>query len=398
MSDISAVGEEPFEVRPADEDKGLGCFATRDIKAGETVLVTHSQLVWEDVHTADERVDQYLALYATADEETKRAWAGLASSDHEIKDRLEMSLRRRRPDGTFLKDEQRDHFLHLIMALENNCFGIEDEDETPRSGLFIEASRFNHSCDPNVDYTCNWQKRRWVGRATRDIHAGEEMFITYTPIHQPIRERRENMVSWRFICSCNRCRNREDTYTNSLHALSVAAGAQPNPAPASRFRDNYQAEESRLHDRVRFLRRLLDKEKDRPDGKWRRRELIFALWDAAQFYRQWLWFFLDVGGEEDECTRILTVDNTLCREALELAQAAWSATHEMIKFGQSQLQTGLDTWQKAGLGRAPGNEAPGNEAPENEAPGDENEAPADLDLEGDTDVESDKENREATYV
>ncbi|KAF8452465.1 hypothetical protein L210DRAFT_3661558 [Boletus edulis BED1] len=88
-----------------------------------------------------------------------------------------------------------------------NAFGIWDgdrRDEMMGWGIWVSASYFNHSCMPNV------QKRR-VGRelhfeASRRIHAGEELCVSYIDTDLPADQRRRELEeSWFFTCRCLRC-------------------------------------------------------------------------------------------------------------------------------------------------------------------------------------------------
>ena len=45
--------------------------------------------------------------------------------------------------------------------------------------ILLEASRFNHSCLPNLDHF--WADPYQRVFATRDIKKGEEVFVTYGP-------------------------------------------------------------------------------------------------------------------------------------------------------------------------------------------------------------------------
>ncbi|KAJ8129079.1 hypothetical protein O1611_g4552 [Lasiodiplodia mahajangana] len=443
MSDISAVNEEPFEVREASEGKGLGCFATRDIKAGETVLVTHSWITWTETKMVDRRVDAYIALYDRLDEEEKRAWAALAaSSGHYLETAFAVYLRMRKPlGGRLFTVEEQEYYLHLMLALENNCFEMDSERRSgERAGLFIQASRFNHSCDPNVHYTTSAERRRWVGRATRDIRLGEELTISYLPLYHPTEERQASTMDWGFKCLCDRCRGAEDTYTASLaEALFLADktaqdktepdgtepdgaepdgaepdrtepdGTEPDRTQTYRFGDSFEEDDSRLRTRIALLRELVDREGDGEDSKWRRRELVHALWDASQFRRHWLWGWLEEGAPQDAVLRYLTIDTSYCSEALAVAQTAWPANHEMVRVSRASLRGSFNIWRRAGLnpsnwpGAAPA-QAPAEAPGENPAEGpdeDPSEAPAeaparalaednaydDEDLDGDTDVE-----------
>lgn len=160
MSDIS-VSDEPFVVRDAGH-KGKGCFASRDIKAGETVLVAYTSIVWkDDARDWDERVDTFIDLYNNLEEHEKQEWAAL-SFQHisgSVKE-YDKSLRRQRPDGSYLTEKQRMRFISLFLAADTNSF--ETAESTPDGtadsiaysvAIFPKASMFNHSV--SVSYSCD---------------------------------------------------------------------------------------------------------------------------------------------------------------------------------------------------------------------------------------------------
>lgn len=159
MSDIS-VSDEPFVVRDAGH-KGNGCFASRGIKAGETVLVTYTSIVWKDGNRDwDQRVDTFIDIYNNLEEYEKQEWAvlDLRYSSGAVK-QYDKSLRRQRPDGSYLNKEQRRRFIFLFLAADTNSFETADftadgtADSTGDSvALFPRASRFNHSVSVSYRY------------------------------------------------------------------------------------------------------------------------------------------------------------------------------------------------------------------------------------------------------
>ncbi|KAF2966403.1 hypothetical protein GQX73_g7180 [Xylaria multiplex] len=83
MSDISLSEdyEWPFEVRPAD-DKGMGAFATRDIKPGEIVLVDFTTIILG----GDDLVEQawnLVKIYEALSPEEQEQWGSLAATSSE---------------------------------------------------------------------------------------------------------------------------------------------------------------------------------------------------------------------------------------------------------------------------------------------------------------------------
>merc|ERR1712039_690813 len=75
--------------------------------------------------------------------------------------------------------------------------------------LFEHLSRINHSCMPNVvkqRYRRKGEFVEFVVTATRDILAGEELFIDYGVPDGPVERRRAWLtMKYNFTCHCPAC-------------------------------------------------------------------------------------------------------------------------------------------------------------------------------------------------
>lgn len=73
------------------------------------------------------------------------------------------------------------------------------------SALYLKASLFNHSCDPNGAFV--FDKNQIVIAATRKIEPGEEVSISYGPLfyYQDKEHRQLRMQSYDFECDCGAC-------------------------------------------------------------------------------------------------------------------------------------------------------------------------------------------------
>jgi SET and MYND domain-containing protein len=101
----------------------------------------------------------------------------------------------------------------LISRASHNAFSIRPSSDGEQSGEFLgygvwpEASFFNHSCRPNLVKERNG--RRWSFHTSRDISAGEELFITYLGGDErdlDVKGRRKRLRDeWGFICQCEGC-------------------------------------------------------------------------------------------------------------------------------------------------------------------------------------------------
>lgn len=81
-------------------------------------------------------------------------------------------------------------------------------EDSEGAALCLAASRFNHSCVPNVNHTWHEDRGVYTFRAMRDIEAGEELTICYaTDILYGTAEERRDETKERFLfrCKCTAC-------------------------------------------------------------------------------------------------------------------------------------------------------------------------------------------------
>eukprot|EP00929_Paragymnodinium_shiwhaense_P114320 TRINITY_DN82678_c0_g1_i1.p1 TRINITY_DN82678_c0_g1~~TRINITY_DN82678_c0_g1_i1.p1 ORF type:complete len:564 (+),score=40.91 TRINITY_DN82678_c0_g1_i1:62-1753(+) len=164
--------------------KGKGYCATRNISAGEAMLFEASFC------SAREGPREYEGMA----EQCKAKASASAEAAEFLANRV-MVLAIGNPLAHML-DKSR-----LISILKNNAFKtIRDPDYC---ALFAATSRFNHSCCANA--LADTSKDRVVVRALRDIDAGEEVCISYVPVHQTREERQGHLLGKGFVCKCPRC-------------------------------------------------------------------------------------------------------------------------------------------------------------------------------------------------
>ncbi|KZL72484.1 lysine methyltransferase [Colletotrichum tofieldiae] len=104
---------------------------------------------------------------------------------------------------------QGDHVSTVDKILVTNSFDVEMDDakrDDDFYAVFVNTSRMNHDCRPNVDY---WFDPRTLTQRTvalRDIIPGEELTLSYIDPMQSREARRERLHStWGFHCSCHHC-------------------------------------------------------------------------------------------------------------------------------------------------------------------------------------------------
>jgi len=89
----------------------------------------------------------------------------------------------------------------IIRRWEANCFAMDHD-----TGIFLVASRINHSCTPNALFKWNGNIQRETVHAIVDIPAGTEIETSYCPPHKDAYSRREKLEHYGFDCLCDPCR------------------------------------------------------------------------------------------------------------------------------------------------------------------------------------------------
>ncbi|KAI0851990.1 SET domain-containing protein [Daldinia vernicosa] len=273
---------DPFVVRDSGF-KGMGCFASRDIKAGERVLVERCAL-WEVDHSdVYDRTNSLLESYLQLSETDKAKIRDLHSETNPVvRFRNQAAFEH---SGHLITAAQLDECVTVRLVHAANCFEIESSKTAPdgtrtpsRTGVFIKASRFNHSCDPNCWYTTTSWTGHFICTPMRPIKEGEEITISYIP-NQATREKRQAQLlrCWGFICQCNRCEGWDTDY--DVHLEEAYKALNPN-ADEERILPRFiqggrEAEEHRILRRLELLQALL----------WPP-ELYFGYLDAAEFFVQ----------------------------------------------------------------------------------------------------------------
>ena len=112
------------------------------------------------------------------------------------------------------KDQQRAFFalLNSKGRKYNPILGIVTTNILPlggsnNGGLFLEASRINHSCQPNAQHAWNDDLGHLTVHALRDIEADREITISYISGVSPgfVERQRHLMNEFSFTCVCELC-------------------------------------------------------------------------------------------------------------------------------------------------------------------------------------------------
>jgi hypothetical protein len=92
------------------------------------------------------------------------------------------------------------------------------------AGIFLQCSRFNHSCSPNARYSWNPEIKRLRIYALRDIARGDEILVSYLSsrnVYGSTRAKRQARLQLRgFTCNCVVC-TQPDTVASDERRLRV---------------------------------------------------------------------------------------------------------------------------------------------------------------------------------
>ncbi len=93
---------------------------------------------------------------------------------------------------------------------EANSFGMgTDRNSTERHGIFLQASRFNHSCVPNAHFAWNSWTQRLTVHALENIPRRREIFVNYRTYDFTTMSRNQRQAdltnTYNFNCTCRAC-------------------------------------------------------------------------------------------------------------------------------------------------------------------------------------------------
>lgn len=98
-------------------------------------------------------------------------------------------------------------FRELSLLVDTNAIDISSVPGLEVCVLLPVGSMFNHSCNPNVQWTsaAGAGAGTVVFKTTRAVEAGEELRISYVSAGMPVQERQEQLMKWGFVCRCTAC-------------------------------------------------------------------------------------------------------------------------------------------------------------------------------------------------
>lgn len=182
-----------FVIQPI-ANKGMGVVAVRSIAKGEEVL-SEAPLFTQELARSWQTIAHSLAA-KTPDE--KRQFLQLTNCHR----------------GDSNLHPLRGIFETNALPCGNNGMG----EIASTGGLFLQGSRFNSSCVPNVNNYWREKKHVITFRAMRSIEKGEELCISYQSEFEPRAIRRSRLQNtFRFLCQCAACTLQGDELLASDH-------------------------------------------------------------------------------------------------------------------------------------------------------------------------------------
>jgi hypothetical protein len=178
-------GDQKFVIKDIP-GKGLGAVATRMMEKGE-VIISEAPLFTQG---RDKQNSTIIRSLTEKSDQDKRKFLELANCH--------------KADPKFKNSP----FLGIFDTNALPC-GVNDSSSgefATTGGLFLQCSRFNSSCTPNVHNY--WNEKRGVIflRALKDIAEGEELCLCYSGEWLPRNERRKKLKEkFKFLCRCATC-------------------------------------------------------------------------------------------------------------------------------------------------------------------------------------------------
>jgi tetratricopeptide (TPR) repeat protein len=94
-------------------------------------------------------------------------------------------------------------YFDVFLGGPNDLMSAQRDGAVPPRALGFHVARINHSCVPNCVIS-GWGDF-FVVQTSRDIAAGEELFVAHVVVDQPLAVRTKALAVRQFVCHCARC-------------------------------------------------------------------------------------------------------------------------------------------------------------------------------------------------
>ncbi|KAI1113574.1 hypothetical protein F5Y14DRAFT_451940 [Nemania sp. NC0429] len=199
-----------FEIRET-LTTGLGAFAKEDLSAGTVILrekpiLRLPPLPWTSVNTFIP-CSVLMHVFDALEEKQKQQIKELATvtPDKEVRHKVGLMVDVVLAQRKYKTSTSREEYVELMFQMTNNQWRhLRADDEL--NTLFIQLSRFNHSCVSNAvihERILDDGSQVTILLARRNINAGEEITVEYV---RPWTTSREGILrDWGFLCQCHFC-------------------------------------------------------------------------------------------------------------------------------------------------------------------------------------------------
>lgn len=165
-------------------NKGFAVFATRRILPGTLVLAETPVIRISGAEEAAGDTQADSALYS-AFSELPRA---------------------QQKEFRTLHDTQKAGFTQTKSIYFSNCYNLSVRSSEGGSCIGLKASRMNHSCVPNVQFSFSDSLGQMLFYAIRPIARGKEVLSTYDTVFETRAQRqRKQVMYYGFRCDCEAC-------------------------------------------------------------------------------------------------------------------------------------------------------------------------------------------------
>lgn len=191
-----------YEIRPAGPGKGLGAFAIQPVKRGTRILaeapllsIAQSEYLEADIQRSFDKLSaedkaKYFTLHSNHGQDPKNWPSTIHPRTHEAeRQRIEEQHNSRVGEKAT-----------ILSIFQTNCMEHERG-----AAVFMDASRFNHSCISNAFFSWNSNRGKETIHAMVDIPAGEEITLCYCDALWDTHMRNWALKHYGFRCACRAC-------------------------------------------------------------------------------------------------------------------------------------------------------------------------------------------------
>ncbi|PPQ72898.1 hypothetical protein CVT24_001495 [Panaeolus cyanescens] len=211
-----------FELAKA-KGKGLGMFATAPIDVGERVLVEHPAVVTPYVIGVNIPLDElYADIFGKLSEGPYQEVMALPTD-------VDCTHRPNLGRGVY------EAIMRLnSLAVQLGTPAEENAELSTHRALFIQGTRFNHSCGPNARYEWDADLFALIITAVRPIQPDEEICIPYVPSELTSGPRAAALyTTYGFKCRCSFCTRPEKDIARADLARTILTNFWGSPSHSS---------------------------------------------------------------------------------------------------------------------------------------------------------------------